>query len=123
MRSSLAYVVMLRSGSGAVHPTFGSHRVVNLSEVTEHNRDRDRFPGERNCRQTGANRAVPGWPDKLKPDESRGRDSVGPVAGEHAGDGLQQDLPIQRQRPVVDVLHVQLHPTIEIDVVPARNGP
>src|ERR1035438_3825057 len=46
-------------------------------------------------------------------------DSVGPVAGKYAGDGLQQDLPIERQRPIVDVLHVQFHPSIEIDVVAA----
>jgi hypothetical protein len=45
--------------------------------------------------------------------------SVGSVAGKHAGDGLQQDLPIERQRPIVDVLHVQLHPSVEIDVVTA----
>src|SRR5579872_1775819 len=37
--------------------------------------------------------------------------------------GPQQDLPIERQRPVVDILHVHLHPGLEIHTVPAGKGP
>jgi hypothetical protein len=47
MRSSFAYVVMLRPGSGAVHPTFGSYCLVNLGKVAEHNPDGCRFAGAR----------------------------------------------------------------------------
>jgi hypothetical protein len=53
MRWRLAYTVIVRSRFGAVHPTFGSHRVVNLGKVTEHNQDRYRFSG-----------ATPRWKDK-----------------------------------------------------------
>src|SRR6266536_1857922 len=35
----------------------------------------------------------------------------------------QQNLQIQRRRPVVDVLQVELHPVIEIDLVPAADLP
>src|SRR5260370_1269014 len=49
--------------------------------------------------------------------------SIRPTAGQHPGNGLQQNLPVQRQRPVVDVLHVHFHPGLEIHVVPPRDGP
>src|SRR5438270_13782162 len=49
--------------------------------------------------------------------------SVGSVSGEDAWDGAQQNLPVEREGPVVDVLHVHLHPGFEIHVVAARNGP
>src|ERR1035441_433998 len=52
---------------------------------------------------------------------ARPKASIRPVAGEHAGDGTQQNLPVQRQGPVIDVLHVELHPSLEIHVVAPRD--
>src|SRR5260370_7845384 len=49
--------------------------------------------------------------------------SIRPTAGQHPGNGLQQNLPVQRQRPVVDVLHVHLHPGLEIHLLPPRDAP
>src|SRR6185295_8417057 len=45
------------------------------------------------------------------------------AAAQHLGNGPQKNLPIERQRPVVNVLHVELHPCLKIDVVPAAHCP
>ena len=45
------------------------------------------------------------------------------MSGEDTRDGAQQDFPIERQRPVVNVLHIHFHPSLEIDVVAAGDGP
>src|SRR5262249_31595446 len=49
--------------------------------------------------------------------------SMSAAAGEHPRNGSQQDLPVERERPVVDVLHVHLHPGIEVELVAAGYGP
>ena len=48
---------------------------------------------------------------------------IGSVPREHVGNGAQQDSAIECERPVVDVLHVQLHPGFEIERVAAADGP
>src|SRR5207237_10726404 len=45
------------------------------------------------------------------------------AAEEDGGDGAEQDLQIERGRPVVDVLQIELHPAIEVDVVAAADLP
>src|SRR3954470_16171080 len=42
---------------------------------------------------------------------------------QHHGDRLQQDLEVEHRRPGVDVLEVELHPAIEVDVVPPADLP
>src|SRR5260370_12301037 len=49
--------------------------------------------------------------------------SVGPAPRKHVRDAAQNDLPVQRQRPVIDVLHVHLHPALEIHLVAAGTDP
>src|ERR1700739_1710687 len=49
--------------------------------------------------------------------------SVRPPAADHLRNGAQQDLPIERERPVVDVFHVEPHPGLEIHRVAAGDGP
>src|SRR5262245_5591118 len=44
-------------------------------------------------------------------------------AAENGGNGLEQDLEVQSQRPVVDVLQVQLPPLLEVDGVAPRDLP
>src|SRR5689334_9047178 len=52
-----------------------------------------------------------------------GGGSVGSLSRKHARDGQQQYLPIERERPVVDVLHIHFHPRIEIQIVASGHGP
>src|ERR1043166_792333 len=43
--------------------------------------------------------------------------------GQNRGDGAEEDLEVERRRPVVDVLQVELHPAVEVDVVAAADLP
>src|ERR1017187_8868476 len=49
--------------------------------------------------------------------------SVRPVPGKDAGNGAQNDFPIQRQRPVIDVLHIHAHPGLEVQIIAAGHRP
>src|SRR5947208_3252307 len=37
---------------------------------------------------------------------------------EHCGNGFQQNLQIEPERPLIDILHVELHPFLELNVAP-----
>jgi len=43
------------------------------------------------------------------------------MSGEHARDRQQQYLPIQAQRPIINVLHIHAHPGIEIELIAPRH--
>ena len=45
------------------------------------------------------------------------------LARDHVRDGLQNDAGVERQRPVVDVRHVQAHPGFKIDGIAAIERP
>src|SRR5574340_660715 len=49
--------------------------------------------------------------------------SLGPTGAEHRGDGLEADADVVPERPLVDVLEVELHPTVEVDLVAAADLP
>src|SRR4026208_1459778 len=49
--------------------------------------------------------------------------SMRSCAGKNFGKRQQQNLPVEDQRPVVDILHVQFHPCFEVYAVPARERP
>src|SRR5579872_312464 len=49
--------------------------------------------------------------------------SIGAAPGQYTGNGAHQNLPIERQRPIINVLHVHLHPRFEVDVVAAGDRP
>src|SRR5581483_1101196 len=49
--------------------------------------------------------------------------SVGAAPRQYARNRAHQDLPIERQRPIINVLHIHLHPGLEIDVVAPRHRP
>src|SRR5882672_1246447 len=63
-----------------------------------------------------------GSADGARPPSISG-DLTGPPSGQYGGDGLQKDLHVQSQSPVVDVREVQLHPLVEVDVVAAGDLP
>src|SRR5579864_554697 len=44
-------------------------------------------------------------------------------ANQDRGNGPQNNFPVQRERPVVDVLHVEFHPGLEVDFVAPADGP
>src|SRR5258708_3585740 len=46
-----------------------------------------------------------------------------PPSRQNRRNRAQQDLQIERRRPVVDVLQVELHPAIEVDVIAAADLP
>src|SRR5437870_65633 len=48
---------------------------------------------------------------------------IGPPSGENSRNRAQQDFPVQSKRPVIDVLHVHLHPGFEVDIVAAGDRP
>ena len=50
------------------------------------------------------------------------RNLLGPSA-QNMRDSLEQDLPIEPKRPVVDILHVQPHPRLKIQGVPPGDCP
>ncbi len=45
------------------------------------------------------------------------------ATAEHLRNGPQQDFAVEAKRPVVDVLEIELHPGLEIDLVAAVHGP
>src|SRR5260221_315449 len=47
----------------------------------------------------------------------------GLMADQQSGNRQQQDVPIQAQRPIIDVLHVHAHPGLEIEVVASGQSP
>lgn len=51
------------------------------------------------------------------------RNSSLPLSGAFAenddGKSAQQDLKIQKKRPVIDVMEIQFHPLVEIDLIAA----
>src|SRR3954451_10519568 len=47
----------------------------------------------------------------------------GAAAAQHRRNRAQQDLQIEPWRPVVDVLQVELHPAVEVDLVAAADLP
>ena len=49
--------------------------------------------------------------------------SVGSPSGEYRRDCFQHDADVQPEGPIIDVLEIQLHPFIEIDIVPAGDLP
>src|ERR1022692_5333357 len=49
--------------------------------------------------------------------------SIRPPSGKDDGNGAQEDLEIEPQRPVVDVGEVELHPAVEVDMVAAFQHP
>src|SRR5688500_16433440 len=49
--------------------------------------------------------------------------SMGSFAQQNVRDRPQDDVPIQCQRPSIDVLHVELHPCFEIQLVAPVYGP
>src|SRR5438876_4761917 len=49
--------------------------------------------------------------------------SISAFTRQYARDGEEENLPVERQRPVVDVLHIQFHPGVEIEIVAAGYGP
>src|ERR1035438_10549073 len=48
---------------------------------------------------------------------------VGSVASQDARDGSQKNLPIQSERPIINVLHIEFHPGFKVHVVAAADGP
>src|SRR5277367_839269 len=56
-------------------------------------------------------------------DERRRRFLVSALAGQDSRDGSQNNLPVQCERPVVDVLHVHLHPGLEVQRIPTLHRP
>ena len=57
------------------------------------------------------------------PKLNRLRPSARAAAEQHDGDRPEQDFPIERQRPLVDVFQVQLHPAPEAELAAAFQGP
>src|SRR5581483_7591076 len=49
--------------------------------------------------------------------------SVGSPAGQHTRNGAHQNLPIESQRPIINVLHIHLHPGFEIELVAPGDCP
>src|SRR5580698_7928763 len=49
--------------------------------------------------------------------------SARPAARQHDGHRLQNELEVVRQRPMVDVLHVEIHPLFERRLVSAADLP
>src|SRR5580698_6114078 len=48
---------------------------------------------------------------------------VRPVTDKYPGNGAQDDFPIERQRPIINVLHIQAHPRLEVQIVAAADRP
>jgi hypothetical protein len=55
--------------------------------------------------------------------ESHSPNSACSAAREHNRHGLQYELKVVRERPVVDVLHVEIHPLLEGNLIPATDLP
>src|ERR1017187_10400428 len=48
---------------------------------------------------------------------------VSASAAQHLRNGAEDNLPIERQRPTVDVLHIQFHPRLKIHGIAPAHGP
>src|SRR5687768_15656792 len=77
---------------------------------------------------TGLTSAVLAWSsaDTLEPARERTRRAIISVrapAREYGWEGPQQDPRVERERPLVDVLEVELHPVIEAQVAAATDLP
>src|SRR5258708_40184846 len=55
--------------------------------------------------------------------DERGARSARAASGEDDGNGLENELEVLRQAPVVDVLHVEVHPLLEGDLVTTTHLP
>src|ERR1019366_8886780 len=49
--------------------------------------------------------------------------SVRSSAAQHLRNGPQHDLPVESQRPRVDILHVHSHPGVKVDLIAAADHP
>src|SRR5512140_1927653 len=50
-------------------------------------------------------------------------DLVRAPPAEYGGNRSQNDFPVQSERPVVDVFHIEFHPGLEVDLVAPADGP
>src|ERR1700733_7257114 len=50
-------------------------------------------------------------------------DLVRAPAAQHGGNRSQNDFPVQPERPIVDVLHIEFHPGLEIDLIAPADPP
>src|SRR6185369_3265881 len=50
-------------------------------------------------------------------------DLVRAPAAQNGRDRAQNDFPVQTERPVVDVLHIELHPGLEVDLIAPADRP
>src|SRR5687767_9017808 len=66
---------------------------------------------------------LPGMCEALLYPKSEVGWSAGAVAGEHGRNGPGENREVELERPIVDVLEIELHPVLELDLVAAVRLP